>query len=89
MRQDTEMRPAEDSQGQMLGLLHDQGQVHSEEGTAGRGAGVDAHAGEVLQPVDGDAEAADHPVMSDEVVDVVSPPLHASHLESQVCSFCI
>ncbi|KAL0056243.1 hypothetical protein WJX82_009196 [Trebouxia sp. C0006] len=83
VRQDTEMRPAEDSQGQMLGLLHDQGQVHSEEGTAGRGAGVDAHAGEVLQPVDGDAEAADHPVMSDEVVDVVSPPLHASHLESQ------
>jgi len=89
VRQDTEMRPAEDSQGQMLGLLHDQGQVHSEEGTAGRGAGVDAHAGEVLQPVDGDAEAADHPVMSDEVVDVVSLPSNTSHLESQVYSFCI
>ena len=87
VRQDTEMRPAEDAEGHLLGLLHDQGQVNSEEGTAGRGAGVEAHLEEV--PVDGDASAADQHVTSDEVVDVVSLPLNTSHLESQVCSFCI
>ncbi len=89
VRQDTEMRPAEVPQGHSLGMLHDQGQVNSEEGTTGRGAGVDAHAEEVLQPVGGAASVADQHVMSDEVVDVVSLPLHTSHLESQVYICCI
>jgi len=86
VRQDTERRPAEVPRGQLLGLLHEQEQVHSQEGKAGPGTGGDAHPGEVLQPVDG---AADHCVMSDEVVDVVSLPSNTSHLESQVYSFCI
>ncbi|DBA96080.1 TPA: hypothetical protein ACH3X1_001578 [Trebouxia sp. C0004] len=68
VRQDTEMRPAEGPQGQLLGLLHGQGQVNSEE---------------FLPPVDGDASTANHHVKSDEVVDVVSLPLNTSHLESQ------
>ena len=89
VRQDTEMRPAEVPQGQLLGLLHDPGQIHSGEGTAGHGAEADALPGEALQPVDGDAGAADQHVMSDEVVDVASLPWNTGHLESQVCSFCI
>ena len=89
VRQDTEMRPAEVPQGHLLGLLHDEGQVHSGEGTAGCGAEAGKHPGEVLQSVDGDANAADHPVMSDEVVDVVSLPLNTSHLQPQVCICCI
>ncbi len=84
--QDTEMRPAEVPQGHTLGLLHDPGHAHSEEGTAGRGEGV-AHAEEVLQTLGGAASAADQHVMSDEIVDVVSLPLNTSLLESQVCSF--
>ncbi len=89
VHQDTEMRPAEVPQGQLLGLLHDPGQIHSEQGIPGRGAGVNAPAEEFPQPVDGDANAADHPVMSDEVVDVVSLPLNTSHLQPQVCICCI
>ena len=89
VRQDTEMRPAEVPQRHSLGLLHDQGQIHSEEGPAGCGAGGDAQVREDLQAVDGDAAAADQHVMSDEVVDVVSLPLNTSYLEPQVYNCCI
>lgn len=86
VRQDTEGRPADVAQGHSLGLLHDQGQVHSGEGTAGRGAAVDAHAQQALLPVQG---AADQHVMSDGVVDFVSLPLNTSHLQPQVYNCCI